>query len=181
MRSDPRIEIGGVARAHGIRGEVAITTHDPESTTLGSVATVFVGGVERKVLEARDTQRGWLFLFEGVTTRCVASALGGRRVVVARAALELADDDVLLHDLIGCRAVRSDGSPYGTIVGVEAGAQDRLVIHDGAVERLIPLVDPLVPAVDLEAGVVTIDPPDGLPETPIAPRRGPRRPPSPER
>lgn len=65
MRGDARIEIGGIARAHGIRGEVVVHTHDPDSTTLASIAdaggTIFVGGVERKVLVARDTpQRGWL-------------------------------------------------------------------------------------------------------------------------
>ena len=52
MRGESRIEIGGVARAHGIRGEVVIITHDPDSDTLGSATSIFVGGVERKILKA---------------------------------------------------------------------------------------------------------------------------------
>jgi ribosomal 30S subunit maturation factor RimM len=38
------------------------------------------------------------------------------------------------------------------------------VIHDGDVERLLPIVDAFVTGIDLEAGVVTVDPPDDLPE-----------------
>jgi ribosomal 30S subunit maturation factor RimM len=48
MTDEARVEIGGVARAHGIRGEVVIVTHDPDSDTLGFVERVFVNGVERK-------------------------------------------------------------------------------------------------------------------------------------
>ena len=39
------------------------------------------------------------------------------------------------------------------------------MIHDGEIERLLPLVDEFVTTIDLEAGVVTVDPPEGLPES----------------
>jgi 16S rRNA processing protein RimM len=166
MRGESRIEIGGVARAHGIRGEVVIITHDPDSETLGSLQTIFVGGVERKILQARDTQRGWLVALEGVVTRNDAEALRGAVVEIDRASLELEDDDVLLDDLVDCEVRLPDGTPWGTIAEIMVGAhQDLLVIHDGAVERLLPLVDQFVTNIDLEAGVVTVDPPADLPES----------------
>ncbi|HEU0036333.1 MAG TPA: ribosome maturation factor RimM [Kofleriaceae bacterium] len=165
MRGDPHVEIGGIARAHGIRGEVAIVTHDPASTVLATAASVIVGGVERKLLAARNTQKGWLVQLDGVATRNDAEALRGQPVLVAREALGLDDDDILLDDLIGCRVVRADGQPWGEITAIDAGpGQDRIVIHDGDIERLLPLVDEYVTAIDLAAGVVTVDPPDGLPE-----------------
>jgi len=164
----PRIEIGGIARAHGIRGEVVIVTHDPDSTTLGAAERVFIGGAPYRLLAARDTHRGWLVLLEGVATRTSAEALRGRPVEVERAALDLAEDDVLLHDLIGCAVHLPDGTPWGTIAAIDTvpgGLQDRLVIHDGAVERMLPLVDVFVTNIDLDARVVTVDPPEGLPES----------------
>ena len=164
MRGDPRIEIGRIARVHGIRGEVVIATHDPDSELLATIETVWIGGAPRRVAQARDTQRGWLVLLEGVATRNDAEALRGQAVEVDRAALELGDDDVLLDDLVGCRVQRVDGTPWGTIAAIEGGLQDRLVIHDGDIERQLPLVDEFVTGIDLEAGVVTVDPPDGLPE-----------------
>jgi 16S rRNA processing protein RimM len=164
MRGDPRIEIGRIARAHGIRGEVVIVTHDPESELLDELEAVWVGGVEKRVLEARGTHRGWLVLFEGIATRNDAETLRGQAVEVDRAALELDDSDVLLEDLVGCQVVLADGTPWGTIAEIQGGMQDLLVIHDGELERLLPLVDQFVTRIDLEAGVVTVDPPDGLPE-----------------
>lgn len=164
--SSPRIEIGGVARAHGIKGEVVVFTHDPDSTTLGDVDAIFVGGVEKKIVHARDTQRGWLVLLEGVVTRNDAEALQGKPVEIAREALVLEEDDVLLHDLIGCEVRRPDGSVWGTIAEIQSGAfQDLLVIHAGEIERLLPLVDEFVTQIDLEARVVHVDPPEGLPES----------------
>jgi 16S rRNA processing protein RimM len=163
----PRIEIGGIARAHGIRGEVVIFTHDPDSETLGRVEAIWVGGKPRKIEHARDTHRGWLIQLEGVTTRNEAEALRGQAVEVDRDDLGLGEDEILLADLIGCAVKLVDGRPWGTIAGVEADVQDRLVIHDGEIERLLPLVEAFVKDIDLIARVVTIDPPEGLPESKI--------------
>ena len=164
MRGDPRVEIGRITRVHGIRGEVVITTHDPGSDLLEHLTTLWIGGVVREVARARSTPRGWLVQLAGVATRNDAEALRGQVVEVDRAALELDEDDILLDDLIGCRVQRVDGTPWGTIAAIEGGMQDRLVIHDGDIERQLPLVDEFVTDIDLEAGVVTVDPPDGLPE-----------------
>ncbi len=164
MRGDSRIEIGGIARAHGIRGEVVVITHDPDSDTLGAVETIYVRGEPKKVLAARDTVRGWLVKLDGVLTRNDAEALKGAVVEVDRDLLELDEDDVLLGDLVGCKCVLPDGTAWGEIVAVEASElQDRLVIHDGDLEKMLPLVDVFVTNIDLDAGIVSVDPPDNLP------------------
>jgi 16S rRNA processing protein RimM len=167
VRGDPRLEIGGVARVHGIRGEVVVHTHDPDSTILGEVDTIWVGGVQRKILQARGTHRGWLMAFEGVTTRNDAELLKGQIVEVDRAALGLEEGEVLLDDLVGCKVVCTDGRPWGTIAAVQLGPQDLLLIHDGELERLLPFVDEFVKSIDVVAGIVTVDPPEGIPETKI--------------
>lgn len=166
MRADARVEIGGIARAHGIKGEVVIVTHDPDSDTLGAVETIYVAGTPRRIVQARDTHRGWLVALEGVTTRNDAEALRGQVVEVDRDALELDEDDVLLADLIGCAVKKLDGTPWGTVAAVEAGDfQDLLIIHDGDIERMLPLVDVFVTSIDLDHSVITVDPPEGLPES----------------
>jgi 16S rRNA processing protein RimM len=167
LRGDARIEIGGVARAHGIRGEVVVVTHDPDSELLASIETLWIGGVERRITSARNTQRGWLVALDGVMTRNDAEALRGQPVEVARELLPLDKGDVLLADLVGCAVVKLDGTPWGKIAAIDPGIQDRLVIHDGDLERMLPLVDEFVTKIDLAAGVVTVDPPEGLPETRI--------------
>jgi 16S rRNA processing protein RimM len=177
MRGDARIEIGGVARAHGIRGEVVIVTHDPDSATLASVSTIYIGGVERKIVQARDTQRGWLVALEGIATRSDAEALQGKPVEVDRDVIELDPDDVLLDDLVGCDVHLADGTPWGTIAEIMVGAhQDLLVIHDVSqeIERLLPLVDQFVTQIDLDKGIVTVAPPEELPESKVKRQKGKR-------
>ena len=165
MGVDPRLEIGGIARAHGIRGEVVIVTHDPDSELLGDVEIIYVAGERRRIVTARHTHRGWLVQLDGVATRNDAERLRGMAVAVDRDALQLDDGDVLLADLVGCKVVTVAGIPWGEIVAVEMGGlQDRLIIHDGPIERMLPLVDALVPSIDIEARVVTVDPPEGIPE-----------------
>src|SRR5690606_15980344 len=106
-----------------------------------------------------------LALLEGIGDRDAAEALRGSTVEVDREDLELDDGEVLLADLVGCRAVLADGSDWGEVVRVVTGPQDRLVIRHGDIERELPLVDELVTAIDLEAGTIEVAPPEGLPET----------------
>jgi 16S rRNA processing protein RimM len=171
MRGDARIEIGGIARAHGIKGEVVVITHDPDSETLGKVTSIYIDGTEHKITGARDTQRGWLVALEGITTRNDAERLKGKPVEVDRSALELDETDVLLDDIIGCEVRLPDGKPWGIVAAVDGSNphQDLLVIHDGAIERLLPLIDQFVTSIDLDAGVVIVDPPEGLPEWKVTP------------
>lgn len=167
----PRVEIGGVARAHGIRGEVVVVTHDPDSTVLDAVERIYVDGIAYAIAGARATPKGWLVALEGIVDRNAAERLRGKPVEVARDDLALEDGDVLLADLVGCAVQRVSGEPWGTIVAIDAGpGQDLLVIHDGEVERLLPLVDAFVVGIDVAARRVTVDPPDGLPTSPIVHR-----------
>jgi 16S rRNA processing protein RimM len=172
MRKE-RVEIGGVARAHGLRGEIVIITHDPRSKTLAEVRSVFLDDKPFEIESVRDTQRGWLTVIQGVSTRTEAEQFAGRIVSVAREDLALGSDDVLLDDMIGCETLLPDGSTWGLIVEIDLGFQDRMIIverrvsGDGAVsyiERMLPIVDQFVLNVDIDAGVVKIDPPNGMPE-----------------
>jgi 16S rRNA processing protein RimM len=166
--SASRVAIGVVSKAHGIRGEVVVMLHDPESTVLDDVETVYVGGVARAVVQARNTGGAYLLAVEGITDRDVAAGLRGAVVEVDRDELALDDDEVLLADLVGCKCVLSDGTPWGEITGVEMGMQDRLIIRDGNVERQLPVVDVFIANIDVEARIVTVTPPEGLPEDPIS-------------
>ena len=164
-----RVSIGVVSKAHGIRGELVVILHDPESTALEEVGSVHVGGVARAVVQARNTGGAYLLAVEGITDRDAAAALRGAVVEVDGDEVDLDEDEVLLADLVGCRCVLPDGTPWGEITGVELGEmQDRLIVRDGTVERQLPVVDAFIASIDLEAGVVTVTPPDGLPEDPVS-------------
>jgi 16S rRNA processing protein RimM len=163
----PFLEIGYVARPHGVRGELRVVTHDPASETLLDVDVVRIGNADYEIEQARAVQGAFLLRLAGVGDRNRAELLRGQRVAVDRAQLPLEEGEVFLADLVGCQVVLEDGRAYGTIAAIETGPQDRLVIHDGDVERLLPLVPEFVIDVDLDAGRVVVAPPEDLPESPL--------------
>jgi 16S rRNA processing protein RimM len=164
-----RVEIGYVARAHGIRGEIAAVPHDPESTSLGDLPALWIRGQRYEVLEARDTPKGFLIALSGIDDRNAAEALRGAAIEATREDLALDDDDVLIQDLVGCQTRLADGTPWGEVVGLDLGPQVRLIVRDGNIERMLPLVDALVPSIDLATRTIIVAPPDGLPEDPVEP------------
>lgn len=165
------VEVGYVARAHGIRGEVRVVCHNPDSTLLLDVPRITIAGAVYEVARARAARGACLLALVGVDDRTRAEALRGRAVEVERELLPLDDDDVLLAELVGLATRLPDGTPWGEVVAVELGPQDRLVIHHGDVERLLPVVDAYILDIDLEGGHMVVDPPDGWPEASLGRRR----------
>lgn len=169
---DVRVEIARVSKAHGVRGEILIVLTDPDSTAIDGVDGVWLGADRFTIVQARPIGGAYLLALEGVTDRDAAAALRGRAVTVARHELDPDSDEALYADLVGCRCELPDGTLWGTIVAVELGPQDRLVIHHdhdfagvpSPVERLLPVVDAFIASVDVEHRLVVITPPDGMPE-----------------
>jgi 16S rRNA processing protein RimM len=159
--------VGQVVRAHGIRGEVVVhpSSDQPEARFApGAVLDSTVGPLT--VTAVRPHGGRLLVRFAGVTDRT-----GAERLRRARLSVRVPDDAVApgpeeFYDaqLVGLVALDLDGSPVGTVVSVEHGAaQDLLVVRreDGRAVR-VPFVAALVPTVDLPAGRVLLDLPPGL-------------------
>jgi 16S rRNA processing protein RimM len=161
MTPDPgaRLVVGRVGRAHGLRGEVAVTfsSNRPERAAPGAV--LFAGDRELVVDAARPHQGRMLVHFEGVDDRTAAERLLGAELTAAplpAADVELDDDELWVHEVVGAEVVGRDGVLLGRVVAVEANpAHDLLVLDGGA---LVPMVF----VVDQRDGRLVIDPPDGL-------------------
>jgi 16S rRNA processing protein RimM len=163
-----RVEIGFVAKAHGIRGEIVVGLHDRASTALEHARELYVGGAAYAVESVRHGNHGPLVALVGLTDRTAAEALKGKTVEVARE-LVAGPDDILYDDLVGFAVELPDGTSWGTVVALELGAQDRLVIQDGQVERLLPIVDDLIQEIDADGERIVVTPPDDWPTSPVRP------------
>ncbi len=162
-----RLELGYVARAHGLHGELRIHLHAEESTTLFDVERAWIGGQERKIVSARPTNGAVLLTIEGVDDREAADALRGSTVEVERADVVLEEGEYLLGDLPGCTVVDAEGRELGRVVEVIPAGQPILVIHGDDREIMIPLVPEFVLAVDVEARRIVVEPPEDLPAEPL--------------
>lgn len=164
MSLKPYLEVGYVARAHGLHGEVAVRTFDPSSETLLEVERLLVrprSGPERtlRLASARPTPKEILVSFEQLSSRSEAEALVGSTVLAFREDLEPpAEGEFFLGDLIGLTAVDESGQVLGTVEEVQGtGEVPNLVIRGPQhPELLVPFVDDFVPTVDLQAGRAVI-------------------------
>lgn len=178
--------VARIGKPHGIRGEVTLRLHtdDPLGRLAAGVtlATEAPAGsaVPRSVTvrSVRDHNGRWLVAFEGIPDRTGAEGLRGTRLLAAGSARPASglgpDDDVLEpalpadawyeEQLVGLAATRPDGTPLGTVTGLDIGpGQDRLVLTltDGRT-AYVPFVSAIVPVVDLPGRRVVVDPPPGL-------------------
>ncbi|MBN1206959.1 MAG: 16S rRNA processing protein RimM [Myxococcaceae bacterium] len=172
MTPRPYLELGYVARAHGIRGEVAIRAFDPGSETLEAVERVRVrtrAGEERdlRIEDLRPTPKEDILAFGGVETREAAEALVGATVFVYREDLEPpAEGEYFQGDLVGLTAVDEAGQELGRVEEIWATSEvPNLVIRaPGKPELVVPFADDFVPSVDMAGGKIVIRPPEYLEE-----------------
>ena len=158
----PKVLLGAIAGAHGIRGEVTIRTFtgDPADITSYGALSDKTGARTFKLAGVRVTAKGVVARIAGVADRNAAEALRGTELYVERAALPEADAGEYYHaDLIGCAAVDAAGVVIGRIVAVpNFGAGDLLEIETapGRPTDLILFTDAFVPVVDVANRRVTV-------------------------
>ncbi len=147
------LEIGRVAKPHGLRGEVivSLSTDRTERLNPGSVLETDRGPLT--VVQAHPHQRRWRVQFEGFGSREDVEPLHG---LVLRAA-PIDDPDVwFVHDLIGCEVVLVDGTTVGSCTAVVENPAYDMIEVDGSLLVPMPFVT------DFVDRRIVIEPPDGL-------------------
>ena len=171
-----RVTVGRIGRPHGIRGEVVIGVRTDEPDLRFAVGATLdaaeradepAGGAQLTVAAARWHSGQLLVAFAGIADRTAAAELTGRWLTMDASQLpEVGDPDEFRdHELIGLSVRTCAGDPVGVVADVLHYGQDLLVVRrtDGQEgESLVPFVKAIVPEVDVQRGVVVIDPPPGL-------------------
>lgn len=164
--------VGIVARAHGLRGEVAVEvrTDSPDERFApgarldaqrpGAPATVLT------VASVRPHSGRLLVTFAEAPDRGSAEALRGTRLTVDAAALPPPQDpdEFHPHQLEGLRAELTTGEVVGSVREVVHGPAGELLVlaRPELPDALVPFVRAIVPTVDVVGGRVVLDPPEGL-------------------
>jgi 16S rRNA processing protein RimM len=159
-----RVRLGKIVRALGLRGHLGVAGTEG---ALQKLERAWFGRpgeepVERRILEARPQGRLWAVRIEGVDDRTGAERMAGTEVFAEREDLgEAGEGRHYWADLEGLPVTTVAGEVLGKVTGLyETGGVDVLVVAGEKGERLIPLA-PYV-EVDVEAGRIVIDPPEGL-------------------
>lgn len=164
------IEIGRIAGAHGVRGEVRVRLHNPDSTTLFRISRVLLrppqGGEARALclLHARRHKRGVLLRLEGIESASQAAELATQILCVRRGDLPpLKPHEAYYAELAGSVVRLQSGATVGVVREVFAtGSNEVLVVEGPEREYLIPFIADVVVRVDPAERVVVIEPIPGL-------------------
>ena len=154
------VQVGRVAGAFGVRGEVRITSFTGEPLALLDYKTLVRedGSPGLTLTSGRPAKGGVVARAREVETREQAESLRGLKLFIPRAALpEPDEDEFYVTDLIGLSVETPAGSPLGTIKSVQDfGAGDLLEVQppEGGATWYLPFTREAVPEVRIADGVV---------------------------
>ena len=115
------LPLGEFCRAHGIRGEIKLSTNLPPKF-FSEVSVVFYGGKEYVVESLRAVNGGALIKLQGIDTPEAANALRGAAYLPDSAKPELDRDEFFWDDVIGLKCVLTDGKEIGKVFDVSLTA-----------------------------------------------------------
>ena len=167
MKSD-LICVGAIGGAYGVQGEVRLKSFTSEPTAIAEYAPLYTEDQTREfdlVLTGR-VKNGLSARMSGIVSKEEADALKGTDLFVPRDRLPSLPDDEFYHaDLVGLTVYDTGGALLGTVRSVQNhGASDLLEIDGPGLKTtaLLPFTRAAVPTVDLAAGKIIADPPEGL-------------------
>ena len=158
--------IAKITRATGLKGEVGVRPLVRQFDDYVTVKPLFIGfdpNIARdvKLEKVSGVEKKRRFLFNGMETRDEAESMIGQLLFVS-----VKDSDpinMISPDLLGAAVVADNGENIGELVDmISLPANDVYVIKQGKKEVLIPVIPEIIRSVDLQMGLVTITPMDGL-------------------
>jgi 16S rRNA processing protein RimM len=164
-----KVLLGKVVATHGIKGQLRVVPYSGETDTIVALKTVILRGPKGEeetfaVTAAAAHGRKMLLGLRDLVSINQVQHLVGRELYARRDQLpELEPGEYYWCDLLGLRVVTDRGETLGTVADIIAtGSNDVYVVRDGEREYLIPALEDVVLQVNLDDGVMTVSPPEGL-------------------
>ena len=173
--SESHICVGVISGAYGVQGELRIKSFCaiPEDIETYSPLTDEAGTRDFKLAILRSITNGFSARLPDVSTKEQADALRGTKLFARRDQLPSLPDDEYYHaDLIGLKVYDTGGALLGSVKSVQNhGADDllELQLSGTSTTTFLPFTIASVPTVDLAAGRIVADPPEGVLPAPSRP------------
>ncbi len=163
------LQVGVVTTTHGVRGEVKVFPTTDDSTRFKKLKNVILDtGKEKLDMEITNVKffkNLVIVKFKGYDNINDVERFRQAKLLVTRDnAVELAENEYFIADLIGLKASSDEEEDLGEITDVlQTGANDVYVISkEGTPDLLVPAIKDCVVNVDIEAGTIVLHLLDGL-------------------
>jgi 16S rRNA processing protein RimM len=165
--ADRHIVVGAIAGAFGVQGEVRLKSFCAEPADIASYGPLTTAdGRTFTVRLTRPVAGGLAARLSGIGTKDQADALRGVELFAERTRLPRLPDDEFYHaDLIGLAVHDTGGALIGHVRAVmNHGAGDLIEVVGPGLKSalLLPFTRAIVPTVDVSAGRLVADIPEGL-------------------
>jgi 16S rRNA processing protein RimM len=166
LQEEDWLPFGHVAGAHGIRGALKIKVNNPDSEYLqkGVKLGFELPSGDLALMTVSSVIAGGRVHFEEMTSRNDAESWLSTALMIRRQDLpDLLHDEVYLVDLLGAKAIDTEGKALGEIVGFSDNRAQHLVqikTLKGS-ESLLPFVAPILHEIREAEHIVVFDPPLG--------------------
>lgn len=162
------VTVGQLGGAFGVHGDVRVKSFCADPAAIADYAPfqTDTGTEFAQMVLTGQVKGGFSARIDGITTKEQADALKGVQLLVPRDRLpQLPDDEFYYADLIGLDVVDTGGALLGTVKDVHNhGATDLLeiLIPGASNTALLPFTKAAVPTIDLRAGRIIADAPEGV-------------------
>ncbi len=164
------VHVGKTGRPHGIRGEIKAWPLEGSSGAWLEATFVYIGSSGEvasryRLLGSKKAGAALALELEGIESRDEAARLSNLNIYVERRQLpECGDGTYYLEDLRNLAVVDTRGRKIGRLVDAfHNGAHEVYAIETMVGEILLPVVEGVVELIDVEKGVMVVNPPEGLP------------------
>lgn len=140
-----KIEIGKIVKPQGIKGDVKVLLFADDDFNLADYTEVYVEDNLAKIQKVYSLSDGCLGVkFDIINTRTNAETFRGKTIYINKSAINLKNGRYFMTDLIGKKAVLTDGTNLGKIVDIQNfGSADVLYIK-GVKQILCSHIDGLI-------------------------------------
>ncbi len=160
--------VGSIAGAYGVRGELRVKSYCALPEDIETYTPLWSEKRDRQFTLAilRPIKNGFAARITDISTKEEADALRGTDLYALRDQLPSLPDDEFYHaDLMGLEVYDTGGTLLGRVKTVQNhGADDLLELQlaGSSATTFLPFTKKDVPTVDLSAGRIVADPPDGI-------------------
>ncbi len=163
------LEVGKIINTHGLRGEVKIVTWTDSPEVFEEIGAVYVKGhtdAEKMTIKNVKYQKNNIIVkFAEINSIEDAEKYKNTILLADRDTLgELPEGVYYIADLIGCVIFEENGEKIGVLQDVfSTGSNDVYDIkRENKKNLLIPIIDGVLKAVDIQNKKITIKIPEGL-------------------
>ena len=158
------VYVGRILKPVGLRGEVRVEVASDAPERFAPGADLYIEGNPHHILSMRPMNKGLVLKLADVSSYSEAEALRDKALYVEESQVPPAPQGSYYHyQVLGMQVYTREDEYLGEVTEIiQTGSNDVYVLSKGERGVLVPAVDSVVMEIDVEAGRMTVDLPEGL-------------------